>query len=230
MIEKLDWDSKFFRMSVGKMDWNSLSNDLKNSNLFDLIYIYSENKIPENELSRLNGSVQLVDEKITYTKKIISIKETSTNIKSFNKDEKIPSSLYDLAIQSGYESRFVKDIKFPKILFEKLYKRWIEESVKRTISSEVYIFKTKNIIYGFITLGIKFGIPNIGLIAVNPLEQSTGIGKSLLQAAENWAYSNMKSEEISVVTQKSNNKACKFYENNLYTIENINYVYHWWNK
>jgi dTDP-4-amino-4,6-dideoxy-D-galactose acyltransferase len=230
MISRLGWDSEFFGLETGKLVLNGNQFfEFPDPGLFSFIYVLSDRKLTKEEMNVGKGKMHLADEKIVFHKNLISPIVTSANIQSFDLNCDIPDRLYDLAIQSGHYSRFYTDPNLPKSSFEKLYRLWLERSVSRQIADEVYVYETDNIIRGFITLGIKSGRPDIGLVAVNAEDRSLGIGALLLNAAENWAVTNAHMNEIQVVTQGQNTGACRFYEKNGYTIESVKYIYHWWN-
>ncbi len=231
MISRLDWDSEFFGVETGKLviSHNHII-DTESFNNFKLVYIFSNHKLSDEELNISKGKIYLADEKIEYHKSLNITPFNSDKIVSFDSNRSISDRLYDLAIQSGHYSRFSTDPFIPSKSFERLYKLWLERSVKREIADEVYVFESNKIISGFITLGIKSGRPDIGLVAVNNENRSLGIGALLLQAAEHWALSKKKYNKIQVVTQGANKGACRFYEKNGYSIYSVNYIYHWWNK
>lgn len=229
MISRLDWDSNFFGVETGKLvvEENQII-DAANFNDFDFVYIFSNHKLSEEQLNVNKGKIHLADQKVVYHKLLKACSDISTDIHSFDKNRLIPEQLYDLAIQSGHYSRFSTDPNISRSSFERLYKIWLERSVNRDISDEVYVYETDDLVRGFITLGIKSGRPDIGLVAVNAKDRSLGIGALLLQAAENWALTQNNSHEIQVVTQGENKGACRFYEKNGYSIDSVTYIYHWW--
>jgi GNAT superfamily N-acetyltransferase len=230
MINRLDWDSNFFGVETGKLvvEENQII-DSANFNDFDFVYIFSDLNLSEEQLKIKTGKIHLADQKVVYHKFLKESSDISTDIHSFDKNRLIPEQLYDLAIQSGHYSRFSTDPNISRSSFERLYKIWLERSVSRDIADEVFVYQIDDLVRGFVTLGIKSGRPDIGLVAVNAKHRSLGIGAILLQAAENWALTKKHSNEIQVVTQGENKGACQFYEKNGYSIDSVTYIYHWWN-
>lgn len=230
-LRRLDWDSDFFGREVGRLDLNNVSLDVETiPESFSFVYIFSDRPLTDAELQCSRGSIHLADEKRIYHKQQLNISTVREGIQSFHPDRKIPERLYELAIQSGHHSRFSTDPHLPPSYFQQLYRTWLERSVSRAIADEVLVYETEGQIRGFVTLGIKNGRPDIGLIAVHTNDRSSGIGAALLQAAEQWAVQSAHRSEIQVVTQGSNQGACRFYEKNEYMVDTVNYVYHWWNK
>lgn len=230
MISRLEWDTDFFGIETGKYILSSDQTfNSKFFNEFELVYIYSERQLSQEEIVNCSGgNMHLSDQKLVYHKKISSASEISDKIHVFDPHSIIPERLYDLAIQSGHYSRFSTDPNIPQSSFETLYKIWLDRSVRREIAEDVFVFETDHLIRGFITVGMKSNRPDIGLFAVNEEDRSFGIGKLLLQTAEYWAFNKAKGKEIQVVTQESNKGACRFYEKNGFCIDTVTYIYHWW--
>lgn len=151
---------------------------------FKLAYCFTS---PDDEISNsslLSFSGLLVDEKITFYKRINEENnlKCSTFIKPYNLNfasEKLKS----LALQSGIYSRFKIDSNFRSNEYEKLYLEWIEKSVKREMADEILVYSENDDEKGFITLMIKNNKGSIGLIAVDEKERGKSVGKKLVQAA-----------------------------------------------
>lgn len=226
MISLLEWDTDFFSLTIGAINTASLRDlDMEEFEAFDLVYVFAKEK--ELELPNM---FFFADEKLTYQKPIkhppVPIDQ---HIHSVLPATEIRANLIALAFQAGNYSRFRIDTRFPAGAFEKLYREWLTNSVNRLFAKEVYVLKSSGSSYeGLITLDVKKGIPDIGLIAVDENIRGTGIGTKLLSAAENWAFHEQHANEIQVVTQGFNKQACSFYEKNGFTIASRQYVYHWW--
>jgi len=227
-IQPLQWDSDFFGIRVGRVDACSQEEltSLKSKSLelkeqFDLLYLFC----PQNLNFEQNGAV-LADEKTIYTK-TVECKVSSPDV--FVYQPKVPNEeLYELALVSGQYSRFKLDENFPKGSFEKLYNRWIEQSVNGNIANVVFVHSTQNHINGMMTVKWDDNEAHIGLVAVNPNCQSQGIGSILMQSVESYLSKNANVTKFSVATQWANNKAKHWYEKNGFTIESVTKIYHWW--
>ncbi len=233
--EILEWDSNFFSFKVCKIKSNNLTVTdfeavlayLSTINI-KLIYYSAENEIPNNAENSIFYDIKLVDKKTTFIKKIKKNIVDNNLIEPY-KEEFTNDELIKLAIQSGEYSRFNIDEKIGKQNFEKLYSLLINNSLKKDIAFEVLVFKPQKEITGFVTLGEKNLRADIGLIAVDVNLRGKGIGKLLMQAAENWFY-DKKFNTIQVVTQLDNQPAVHFYTSCGYEIEKIENFYHCWNK
>ncbi|MBL0026768.1 MAG: GNAT family N-acetyltransferase [Saprospiraceae bacterium] len=116
-----------------------------------------------------------------------------------------------------------------KLNFEKLYNQWIINSVNKTFAEEVLVYNIDNSIVGFVTLGIKTSIGQIGIMSVDSQYRGIGIGRALITAAERW-FSIHNYSGIQVITQGDNTAACRLYERCGFSKGNVEYFYHVWKK
>ena len=227
-FEILTWDSKFFNLKVAKSSSLFIEDELVDFLIelekmeIDLFYLFTN-----QSLQNLNYDLytcQLVDEKITYEKVIEPNSFCLTpNIFSYSSVD-TSQELINLAIQSGEYSRFKKDKNISYQKFEELYELWIKKSIIREMAEDVLVYQTKEGVQGLITL-VENG--NIGLISVNSTIQQQGIGTAMILAAEQH-FIKQKIFTLKVITQKSNVKACLFYEKLGYKQKSLEYVYHFW--
>lgn len=220
----LEWDSDFFKLKVGKCNFNEfddlnlIKKEAKNES-YNLVYLFSKKPIENiNDVSYKS---------IDYEKDLLlSHNIIFHNIQAFRGNE-LKDDLLELAIESGKFSRFKLDEKFPKNSFSNLYSLWIERSVKKEIADEVLVYIENKHILGMITYKLNDHICRIGLIAVSSLSANKGIGSLLIKYLENKMLL-IGISKIRVSTQFENSVACHFYERNGYKMfENLN-VYHLW--
>lgn len=231
MVQIAEWDSKFFGFSVGKIEIKSKDNfkDLiTNSEGFKLIYVFSEVEL------NIPG-IKLVDRKVIYEKPLqtndqINLKEENGDIQSFDPEYHSYNQLLTLAHLSGTYSRFKLDSNIPDAYFFKMYKLWLDNSLKNEIAFETLVAIAEENISGFVTLGKKDSeISQIGLIAVNENYQGMKIGSRLLSKCENLSRKKGFSS-LEVATQSDNNAACGLYRKNNFSIRSAQYIYHLWKK
>ena len=173
-IEKVEWDSDFFGYKVGKINVKDELNyniDLINFDDYKLVYLFSKFKLQ-------NFDSILLDEKVILNLNLIDQNiENDNNIVSEFKDFSKFPQLLDLAFQSGVYSRFKKDINFVNNEFERLYIKWITNSVVDKKSLVVFIYELDDKILGFVTVDKKSDThASIGLIAVELNSRGQGIG------------------------------------------------------
>ncbi len=228
VINKVEWDSAFFGYSVGRVDLDSFETVKPEefyslSAEYKLIYIFTE-----TELLDLPDSIQLIDKKVTFKRKTANSPFLGdvSNIHSYYGP--ISDDLLTLTLQSGIYSRFRLDKNFKCNEYEKMYKIWIEESLNRKNALEVFVYTEGGSLLGFITLGEKKGIADIGLIAVSEQSRGMKIGSSLVNYAVFKSF-NIGYSEIQVVTQLENLAAIKLYEKAGFNYLKTICIYHYWN-
>ena len=227
----LEWDSDFFGVNVFLAkpgnDGGSFSRELKtlmDSGKADLIYVYSEPSLDtiNKEIEALGGI--LYDSKVIYHKKLQPAKIDTPvgDIIEYHGD--MTPRLRDLAVYAGEFSRFKLD-PLLNTKFEELYSMWMKNSLNGKLADKVFVAMDKEEIAAVITCKKHPGYGNIGLLSVAENQRGKGLGRKLVQAAENWYTSNGLSEST-VVTQLKNKMACLFYENVGFTVDKIENVYH----
>ncbi|MFN8236619.1 MAG: GNAT family N-acetyltransferase [Chitinophagales bacterium] len=229
LIEKLDWDSSFFNITIGKIKPGCFNAEtfLQEIGNFDLIYIFEfPNSIYLPEIEKF-CSVP-VDIKVNYAKSVRDMNTIDEHIIEYPSDT-ANDQLISLGTQSGLYSRFKTDPHFPAGSYEKLYTEWVNKSADKTLADIILIYKTdKDSIAGFITVALRGEVAHIGLIAVDESSRGKGIGKKLLQAAEYHACRH-NFRKLSVSTQKANATAAHLYEQFGFEVEEELNVYHYWN-
>lgn len=227
-IEILKWDSDFFGYKVARLS-SSVASGTALATAYragvELLYWVSQT---ERQIRSDFYDFTLVDCKTIYFKTIGNSLSQEASIKSFE-GSKPTDDLIKLAIESGVNSRFNVDKKIGRPAFEALYQRWIEASVEKKIAKEVLVFEEAGHLAGFVTLGEKNGRADVGIIAVDADFRGQGIGKKLMQTAENWFVA-AGYETMQVVTQGNNTTACRLYESCGFTVDEVSYFYHGWKK
>lgn len=222
----LEWDSHFFNLNIGSLHCQSV-NEAENfiqqiqKNSLDLLYTI----IPDDN-STFKSSLlgNLVDIKYLYETNLSEVNNPNSHISIILETS---PKLYDLAYQSGYESRFKKDNKFKTGEFERFYKIWIDNSINKSIADYVLGYYDDKELKGFISLKINGEKATIGLFAVDINDRGTGIGRQLIEAAKYYSFKNG-AKKLFVATQKYNHRACSFYQKNGFILNNIETIYHKW--
>lgn len=229
-ITYIAWDSDFFNLHIGKIkiktikDYNKILEQLSQlKNKYDLLYLFC----PENIFISENENTVLVDQKVIYVSNIDSTNHYyPSEIKPYFENTTTPE-LLKLALESGAYSRYKTDKHFNASTFERLYTKWIENSINGTFADIVLCYYNDGRIIGMVTIQVKDNIGHIGLIAVDALHQNKGIGSALIIAAKVFLY-NRNIKKLSVATQLNNMQACTLYKKNLFIVKSITNIYHFW--
>jgi dTDP-4-amino-4,6-dideoxy-D-galactose acyltransferase len=228
-VKKLDWDSQFFKLNVGKVTDSEIAlEETIDIHPFDLVYFFVDPLNANFNDSLVKANALLVDEKITYFKEVVHPKQVDKQIRSYKRQNNgLDSEVVRIGLQSGIYSRFNVDPAIPKKDFEGLYQIWMNRSIDREIADEVFVYSDEQEIYGIMTLRKINGRGDIGIIAVDEAARGKEIGKKMIAMAEAYCFDN-NLKELQVVTQKANVSACRFYEKCGFTIDSITNIYHLW--
>lgn len=233
----LSWDTDFFCHKVARIDKSDLNKDeltdiilkLKVDGV-SLVYFPSSKKFEEQFIKNLGGI--LADIKTTFAMDFgtVTLEEYVPNdiVESYMSFMSI-KDIEDLAIQSGKYSRYAVDPNIPMEKFEALYKIWVNRSLKKEIAKEVLVIREDDRVAGMITLGEQNGRGDIGLIAVDANYRGKNYGEKLVCAAQRWFVMNGYNFG-QVVTQGMNLPACNLYTKRGYSVEKVEYFYHFWLK
>lgn len=227
-IIPLHWDSDFFGLRIAKavvaLEEDIITLSSQEGNLrdhFDLIYIFSESgfEMPFEK-------ARLVDKKAVYSLSALEYSEADPAIKSW--DSPITSdALISLALVSGRFSRFKLDKVFPVGSYERLYTRWIEQSVNKSMATDVFCYMIDDVPRGLVTLDFHNGEGVIGLVAVDEGFQHQGIGTALIKHAISYVH-RIQGTRLSVATQIDNEPACRLYSGCGFSLESVTKIWHWW--
>ena len=229
MIERLDWDSTFFKFEVGKIylsentDVNEVLNNF-NKSPFELVYLFTNPANGEVQKELKRSGLEIADQKVLFAKSILNATKQETSVVAIN--EMIPGIL-ELAYQSGEYSRFKKDQRLD-VFFKPLYKLWIENSLNGNFDDEVFVVKNnENVLQGLLTIKKAGSTGKIGLLAVNRNSRRSGVGEKLINQSEYWCFKHHLNE-LEVVTQMDNKPGFKFYIDRGFTVKKTENIYHLW--
>jgi len=142
-----------------------------------------------------------VDEKVTFFYKIENKDYVlPNNVKQYT-NSFVLDKIYKLALESGKYSKFRIDKKFPIGSFERLYKKWVENSLNQSFGNIVYIYELNNDIVGLLTFKDEKEIGTISIISVDKNLRGKGIGSDLIKTAF-YYYVEKNIFTITVSTQK----------------------------
>lgn len=241
-IKLLEWDSNFFEFKIANLNAHELDNNSMIQIIKDLteqrirlLYIYVSPDDIISQLTLSQNKVPLICQNVTFTRDIhngSNYDSYSNNVVLTDIDSKHLDldSLQSITLQSGEYSRFNLDRKIGIRLFQRLYLKWLEESLKKNIADIVLTFTDENQVQGLITASEGYGnIGKIGLIAVDKKFQGKSIGKKLTHCVFNYFLSR-NITTVKVVTQLENNKACNFYRKLGFREESVINIYHYWSE
>jgi dTDP-4-amino-4,6-dideoxy-D-galactose acyltransferase len=229
----LSWDTDFFKIQIARVDAEAPAGPPLRKTLralFDggtsLVYLFSDTPLPEEEFFGSSARAVDVGAKVYFSKALSERAPAPASVVSYPRGV-TSDALYALALQSGMCSRFRLDPGFHPEDFERLYRRWIENAVDRVIADEVFVWQEGGVEKGMVTVGVRGGIGDIGLLAVDSGSRGRQIGQSLLRSAQNFLL-DRGVRELGVWAQLRNTGACRFYEAQGFRRTACQYVYHCW--
>lgn len=228
-VERLLWDSDFFGLRIGRAFVGSIEDSCALSFLkdrlksdFDLVYVFGNQGF---EFS-CEGA-KLVDQKMVYSLSKYSDSKHDENVIIWDCDKPVTDALLHLALVSGKYSRFKLDNQFPSGGYERLYSRWIEQSVNHSMATEVFCYMVDDTPKGLVTLDLKEGDGTIGLVAISEDYQHRGVGTAMMRHVISYVEK-QHCKKLSVATQYDNAPACRLYEKVGFRLESMTNVWHWW--
>jgi dTDP-4-amino-4,6-dideoxy-D-galactose acyltransferase len=236
-VTRLDWDSEFFGFAVGCVTGVPATKAVLDEilttaflNGFQLIYWFTNGEDTRCGPLTMSNIGKLVDLKCIYEKSIRCSEESQAPPEASGSCSIVDmAALQELALQSGYLSRFKIDSKIPHSKWVELYSQWISRSVAGTISDAVLVERVAGRVSGMITLAKnkEGSTGSIGLFAVDERARGNGMGKRLLQRAEGWCLAEG-CDKMSVSTQGNNEGAKAIYEGMGFKCVSASSVYHFW--
>jgi len=235
----LEWDTAHFGFPIGKTDWEGDWESLKNvvrvakGSGLTLLYVFSpaQTCLPQDILETCVSVFEST--RVEYVKRvigeeIIKEKEGHYSIVSLNPANCDINRIRELSVIAGRFSRFLNDPLIPRYKGEELFRIWGEESVRGTLADVVFgVRNSDRSILGFVTAKQSGARGQIGLIAVDPIAQKSGLGAQLLTAISEWGASK-RLKELRVVTQGENLPACRFYVRHGFSPIQWQKVWHLW--
>ena len=225
-VNYVEWDSIFFNKKIGLLE---LFNDRKSfeiENDFDLIYVISDSDV---DIEITNYKQSYSENKIVFSKNIVPTSDSMDENVFIEFENSTREEIYELAFESGKFSRFKLDSNFKQTEFEKLYKKWVDNSFTKEFADAVLVYKEQNKILGFVTYKVWDNYATIGLIGVCSNHQGKGIGRKLITYVE-IGLVKKGVIELRISTQIQNHVACEFYNRLGYDIIEKRNIKHFWKK
>jgi dTDP-4-amino-4,6-dideoxy-D-galactose acyltransferase len=235
--EILEWDSGVFGFPVARLqateDRSAMTAAIANAKGAGvrLMYLLTESGDIAAAAGAMGGT--LISERVTFVRAVtvpdteaIAPMDRSVVVEPWTGTSVTPELLH-LARDAGRYSRFRVDSRIPGEVFERIYDAWITNSVNGQIAEVVMVTRDASSLLGLVTVGVKDGRGDIGLLAVHEKARGRGLGRALVRASLDWAM-RRQLHEAQVVTQRANVAACRLYESCGYFLDRGEHVIHFW--
>ncbi|MBG6109885.1 dTDP-4-amino-4,6-dideoxy-D-galactose acyltransferase [Flavobacterium sp. CG_9.10] len=240
IIEKLNWDTEFFGIKVGRIilaetdnfDPVSFEQQVKEDE-FELVYIISLKKILNIE-NKEQLKLNLMDVQITMSKKF-NPNEYSNIPYEFRTElsETELQECYRIAEQTATVSRFYKEPLIGPEKTKELYRKWIDNALDQSFSDGLFVERTKNTIVGVHI--IKTNNTNkLGLFTLTGVDENIkrmGLGSKLWNQSFGYWSNTCELECINSPFSLQNMESFNFHlKMGFNKLEEIKYIYHYSNK
>lgn len=222
-MEKLPWDTIFFKQDVYKADVESVQ-DLQTAKSSvtpgSLIYAFSEKEIPQYVQD-------LTDRKVIFAKQVSGneLNQYPVGCVDYDGHNFSRKDIEALAIISSGQSRFRVDKKIDSTKTDQLYRLWVSKAITESQDHRIIGKKVGQDLAGMITIRFFADYLRIDLIAVSDSFKGQGIGGDLIQSCFALAQQ-MNKKQIQVVTQGDNQAACAIYKKYGFNIIEQKFIYH----
>ncbi len=240
MIEKLEWDSAFFGIKIGKLiiyeekEFNPfLFHEEIKACKFELVYIFKFQKMLSYEIMS-KSKLQLIDIQTTMSMKFDKNihKKLSYRLRN-DLSLKERNDSYKIAEDTAVVSRFYNESKIGHQKTKELYRKWIDNALDKSYSDGMFLEKESDMVSG-VHLIKTDDIKKIGmftLTGVNSNYKRMGIGRKLwLQSFGYWSNES----EIEIVKSPfsfQNSESLNFHlKMGFNKVEEIKYIYHYKNE
>jgi len=240
MIEKLNWDSDFFGIKIGRfvinneIDFDEIKfKEEANDEKFELIYVFKLQEMLSWD-TVIKTDLQLVDIMILMSKKFKKENFVQNNYKlrtELTEPELI--ECYYIAETIAKASRFYKESMIGELKTKALYKKWIDNTLNKSFADGLFIVKDSNSIIGIdlIKTDNKNKTGYCSLIGVNPNYKGRGIGKDLWEQSFGYWANEKEIESCKVSFSFQNSESFNFHlKIGFNKIEEIKYIYHFRNN
>lgn len=238
ILEKLNWDSDFFGLKVGRLIvsdsevFDSISFDKQVVfEDFDLVYVVSLNKFLDFDLIS-RPLYSLMDIQITMSKKANPTEcvdypfELRTSLSKMELDE-----CYAIVEQTASVSRFFKEPLIGPEKTKQLYRRWLDNALNTNFADGIIISKKDSNIVGVHIVKTDSEIGHCSVIGVSENEKGSGIGRDLWFQALSYWNSKGNIKEYSVPFSIQNSASFNFHlKIGFNKIEEVKYIYHYRKK
>lgn len=213
MLERMQWDSDFFRREIFSLPanpqppWISRATFLVQEGQADLIQVCIDSA--QGNISHLlqESGFEHICGRLTWERQVGPVTADPICVEAGPEDER---ELTEIARVSFEASRYFK-APFSERQGRELFALWVEKSIKGGFDDGVLAAKVEGTVRGFLSHRTEKDTAYIGLIGVSPTSRGQGIGKILVRDFLGRAFK-CGCRKAAVVTQAGNMAAIKLYQ------------------
>ena len=233
-FELLAWDSEFFGFPVARMR-DALEPQRLPETLRQLrargarVAYWMPERTPMAERAAQVSGATLAGARVTFVHELAPATSAAApaRVEPYRGAVQDPE-LMRLGVIAGRLSRFAVDPRFPSGSAERMYRIWIERSVRGEIADAVLVARADSgALTGLVTLAADGQTGEIGLLAVDEEARGAGVGRALVEAALA-RFRSVGRRRAQVATQADNAAACRLYEACGFDRAREQTVFHFW--
>lgn len=234
LCEKLEWDSTFFGLSIGRVRPQRLDPercaealDWARAEQIRCLYFLSQADDEDTRTMLAESGFLRVDERVTLELPSIRDGVTTPADARGSRSEDVPA-LREIAAISHHDSRFYNDGGFDRAKCDDFYRVWIEKSCQGW-ADHVVVVERDSTAVGYLTVHLKSPeSATLGLLGVLPSLRRQGLGNQLLDGALAWIATQRPGAHVSLATQGRNSKSQGFFQNAGFRTVGASVWYHRW--
>lgn len=240
LIERLDWDSDFFGINIGKIviinesDFDPETFKFQAiNNKFNLVYIQKTQSLLSNKIVK-KANLELMDIQLTMSKifnrneYLHSDYDFKTNL---SHDELF--ECYTISENIAIVSRFFREKLIGQDKTKALYRKWIDNTLNKQFSDGLFLTKDSSAISGLhiIKTDNEHKVGFCSLIGVSTDKIRSGIGKMLWEQSFGYWANETDIKICKVPFSLQNENSFNFHlKLGFNKIDEIKYIYHFRNK
>lgn len=237
-LKYLDWDSRFFGFSIGRMQAHGCTEErlrigLENAGKekIQFVELFCDASDSESIHSTEESAFHLADVRLTFKKNLTGDGMDNDNTPKDLTFKK--ASIKDIAGLkiAGHglftNSRYYRYPGFDRNKVDSMFQLWIEKAVTGEFDDELYYLGDETGILAFSSLRLKENAASIGLFGVNEAHRGKGLGSLLLNRVFHLLHKRQVTE-VNVVTQGRNSGAVHLYQKNGFHLAKITLCYYKW--
>lgn len=236
-VKYLDWDSKFFGFSIGRIHAHActemcLRKGLENAGKekIQFVELFCDASDAESIHACEELAFHLADLRFTFNKKPVEDVKDDKALTGLTFKKAGLEDIDGLKI-AGHglftNSRYYSYPGFDKNKVDLMFQIWIEKAVKGEFDDELYYLGDESGILAFSSLKSKENAASIGLFGVNEAHRGKGLGSLLLNRVSHLLHKR-RVFELNVVTQGKNSSAVHLYQKNGFFLAKITLCYYKW--
>ena len=239
-LERLDWDSSFFGLSVGKLviaaseefDPDAFK-DLAAAGGYDLIYVFALQRMLALEQT-LPSKLDLVDIQLTMSQSFQRERFNGLTYairKTLSADEL--HQCYVIAEQTAKVSRFYREPLIGPDMTRQLYRQWVDNSLNTTFSDGLFLVKESDSVIGIhlVKTELDARVGRCSVIGVEASSKRLNVGRRLWDQAFGYWAAESNIESCKVPFSLQNTESLNFHlKVGFNRVEEIKYIYHFRSK